>query len=88
MSRSVFGLLTAMQKRARDSEEGGAGDAGAGSKSKSKKAKMAESGSAGGSAISASPKVLFFSPYSLLPCKTKQILLKPRESAESKPKLP
>eukprot|EP00752_Nemacystus_decipiens_P009889 g8822.t1 len=56
VSRSVFGLLTAMQKRARESEEGGVGDAGAGSQSKSKKAKAAASGSVGGSAVSASPK--------------------------------
>lgn len=58
VSRSVFGLLAAMQKRARESEEGRVGDAGAGSKSKSKKAKGAGSGSVGGTGVSASPKVL------------------------------
>lgn len=80
VSRSVFGLLTAMQKRARDSEEGDVGGAGAGSKGKSKKAKVAGSGSVGGSAFSASPKVLF--PCILLLARHNYVkLLKPLESA-------
>lgn len=56
VSRSVFGLLTAMQKRTRDGEEGGVEGAGAGSKSK--KAKGGGSGPMGATALSASPKVL------------------------------
>lgn len=50
VSRAVFGLLTAMQKRARDSEEGNAGGA-------SKRAKGGGSGS-GGTTVSSASKVM------------------------------
>lgn len=54
----MFGLLTAMQKRARDIKEGDEGGSGAGSKNKKAKGAGSGPGSLDGTAFSASPKVL------------------------------